>query len=146
MNHDLRRRVVSRIVIILCALSVAVALLPLALVLIYVVTQGIASLSTAFFTDLPKPVGEPGGGMANAIVGSVIVTLLGAPLRDPNRHHEWHLRGRVLRHSTGDRRAFRCRHAQRRAVDCDRNRRLHHRGMPFPPFIRRWLAVWRWES
>jgi phosphate transport system permease protein len=78
MNHDLRRRVVSRIVIILCALSVAVALLPLALVLIYVVTQGIASLSTAFFTELPKPVGEPGGGMANAIVGSVIVTLLGA--------------------------------------------------------------------
>jgi phosphate transport system permease protein len=78
MNQAARRRLVSRTIIVLCGLSVVVALLPLTLVLFYVVTQGITSLNVAFFTELPRPVGEPGGGMSNAIVGSIIVTLVGA--------------------------------------------------------------------
>jgi phosphate transport system permease protein len=72
------RRVRSRLVVLLCGGAVLIALVPLALVLFYVVSQGITSLSWAFFTQMPVPVGEPGGGMANAIVGSLVVTTLGA--------------------------------------------------------------------
>jgi phosphate transport system permease protein len=78
MMRDRWRRALSSVVVGLCAASVLVALVPLALVLFYVVTQGIASLSAGFFTQMPKPVGEPGGGMANAIVGSLMVTTIGA--------------------------------------------------------------------
>ena len=78
MMRDRWRRATSHVVLVLCALSVLLALVPLAFVLFYVVTQGITSLSTAFFTEMPKPVGEAGGGMANAIVGSLMVTGIGA--------------------------------------------------------------------
>jgi phosphate transport system permease protein len=59
-------------------MAVILALLPLAFVLFYVVSQGISSLSWSFFTEMPKPVGEPGGGMGNAIVGSLEVVAIGA--------------------------------------------------------------------
>jgi phosphate transport system permease protein len=74
MNSYVRRRkVVSRIAELLCALAILVALLPLVLILFYVIKQGIGSLNFAFFTQMPKPVGEAGGGMANAIVGTLIL-------------------------------------------------------------------------
>ena len=74
MNAYVRRRkVVSRIAELLCALAILVALLPLVLILFYVIKQGIGSLNFAFFTQMPKPVGEAGGGMANAIVGTLIL-------------------------------------------------------------------------
>lgn len=78
-----RRRLVSHVFLALCAAAVLVALVPLALVLFYVISQGVASLNVAFFTHLPAPVGEVGGGMANAIVGSLIVTGLGAVFAIP---------------------------------------------------------------
>jgi phosphate transport system permease protein len=68
-----RRRIVSRIAETLCAGAVLLALVPLALILFYVLRQGIGALNIAFFTEMPKPVGEPGGGMANAIVGTLIL-------------------------------------------------------------------------
>jgi phosphate transport system permease protein len=83
MTRNQWRRAVSHIIIVLCGLSVIIALIPLALVLFYVVAQGITSLNLSFFTEMPKPVGEVGGGMANAIVGSIIVTLLGAMFAIP---------------------------------------------------------------
>jgi phosphate transport system permease protein len=74
MNAYVRRRkIVSRIAELLCALAILVALLPLVLILFYVIKQGIGSLNFAFFTQMPKPVGEAGGGMANAIVGTLIL-------------------------------------------------------------------------
>jgi phosphate transport system permease protein len=72
------RRFLSHVIVVLSGAAVLLALVPLALILFYVVTQGITSLNVAFFTHLPAPVGEPGGGMANAIVGSLMVTGLGA--------------------------------------------------------------------
>jgi phosphate transport system permease protein len=78
MMRDRWRRLVSHTIVILCGAAVLVALVPLALVLFYVVTQGITSLNYAFFTHMPVPVGEVGGGMANAIVGSLMVVGLGA--------------------------------------------------------------------
>jgi len=83
MTRNQWRRAFSHIIIVLCGLSVIIALIPLALVLFYVVAQGITSLNLSFFTEMPKPVGEVGGGMANAIVGSIIVTLLGAMFAIP---------------------------------------------------------------
>jgi phosphate transport system permease protein len=67
----------------LCGLSVLVALVPLAFVLFYVLTQGLSSLNWAFIVDMPRPVGEPGGGMANAIVGSLFVVAIGAAFAIP---------------------------------------------------------------
>ncbi len=77
MMRDRWRRFLSHVVVGLCVVSVLVALVPLAFVLFYVLSQGITSLSWSFFTEMPKPVGETGGGMANAILGSLIVVALG---------------------------------------------------------------------
>jgi phosphate transport system permease protein len=64
-----------------CALMV---ILPLALVLLRLVRMGASSIDWAFLTQLQKPEGEPGGGMANAIVGSLILmglaALIGVPV------------------------------------------------------------------
>jgi phosphate transport system permease protein len=72
------RKVLSSVFVGFCALSVLVALLPLAFVLFFVVSEGIQALNFDFFTKMPKPVGEAGGGMANAIVGTLMVTGLGS--------------------------------------------------------------------
>lgn len=60
-----------------------VALTPLFSVLAYVITKGLPGLNLAFFTQIPKPVGEAGGGMANALVGTCtlvgIASLIGVP-------------------------------------------------------------------
>jgi phosphate transport system permease protein len=72
------RRFMSHFVVVLCAGAVLLTLVPLALVLFYVLKQGITSLNWAFFTQMPGPAGEQGGGMANGIVGSLIVTGIGA--------------------------------------------------------------------
>jgi phosphate transport system permease protein len=56
---------------------------PLIAILIYLIYMGASSLNLAFFTHVPAPVGEPGGGMANAIVGSGIVLLLSSLMGIP---------------------------------------------------------------
>ena len=68
-----RRRVVDRVMIGLTYLAALLAVIPLVLILFYLIQQGASSLSVDFFTQMPKPVGETGGGMANAIVGTLIV-------------------------------------------------------------------------
>jgi phosphate transport system permease protein len=82
-SRTARRTLLSSLFVGFCAASVLAALLPLALVLFFVISQGIQSLNVEFFTNMPKPVGEPGGGMANAIVGTLILTGLGALLALP---------------------------------------------------------------
>jgi phosphate transport system permease protein len=73
-----RRKIISRVFEVLCAGAVLVALVPLGLILFYVVKEGFGALNWAFFTQMPKPVGETGGGMANAIVGTLILVGLAA--------------------------------------------------------------------
>jgi phosphate transport system permease protein len=68
-----RRKIYSRIFETLCALAVIVALIPLAMILFYVIKEGFGALNFDFFTKMPKPVGESGGGMANAIAGTLIL-------------------------------------------------------------------------
>jgi phosphate transport system permease protein len=77
------RRVLSALFVVACALCVGLALVPLAFVLFFVVSQGVQSLNLDFFTHNPRPVGEPGGGMANAIVGTLFLTGLAAAMAVP---------------------------------------------------------------
>lgn len=64
--------------------ATAITLVPLFLILGYLVSKGFSSLNLAFFIHLPKPVGEAGGGMVNAIVGTFeligIAVLIGVPV------------------------------------------------------------------
>jgi phosphate transport system permease protein len=58
-------------------------LVPLVLILGYLLAKGVTAVNVDFFTQLPKPVGELGGGMANAIVGSIVLVALAAVLGLP---------------------------------------------------------------
>lgn len=78
------RHLLSGAMIGLTYLAAILATLPLLLILVHLVTKGASSLSLAFFTNVPKPVGEAGGGMANAIVGTLILigvaSMIGLPI------------------------------------------------------------------
>ena len=67
----LHRKVIDRTVRWLCVVATVVALIPLASVLWYVLVRGIGGINLHFFTELPKPVGEPGGGMGHALLGTL---------------------------------------------------------------------------
>ena len=73
-----RRRIVDVVMTSLCFVAILVAIAPLASVLGYVIWQGASSLNWAFFTQLAAPPGEPGGGMANAMVGTLVLIVLGS--------------------------------------------------------------------
>ena len=79
-----QRKAVDRLVTGLCILAALVAIIPLGSVLFYVADQGLGAINWDFFTKLPKPVGETGGGMAHAIVGTLtilgIACVLGVPI------------------------------------------------------------------
>lgn len=66
------------------ALAAAVLVIaPLLAIFGYLVFKGIGSINLAFLTNTPKPVGEPGGGMANAIVGSLFILAIGSVIGVP---------------------------------------------------------------
>jgi phosphate transport system permease protein len=75
---DAIRRLVSSLFVLGCGAAVLLALVPLVMVLFFVVTRGVQALNLELFTQLPRPVGEPGGGMRNAFVGTLLLTGLGA--------------------------------------------------------------------
>ncbi len=77
------RTILSALFVGACGLAVLLALVPLAFILFFVISQGVQSLSLDFFTHDPVPVGESGGGMANAIVGTLILTGLAATMAVP---------------------------------------------------------------
>jgi phosphate transport system permease protein len=83
MSRTARRKALSSAFVGFCALSVLLALVPLALVLFFVVSQGIRAINVDFFTQMPKPVGEVGGGLANSIVGTLMMVGLGSLLAVP---------------------------------------------------------------
>jgi len=81
---SLRRRTVNALATVAAAGSVVLVLLPLIAIFGYLVYKGIGSLNWDFLTQTPKPVGESGGGMANAIAGTglilLIASLVGVPI------------------------------------------------------------------
>jgi len=80
----LRRRVVSGLMTTLVGVLSFVAVLALVLILGYLVAKGASSLDWSFFVNNPVPAGQSGGGVANAIVGTMIVVgvaaLIGLPI------------------------------------------------------------------
>lgn len=71
--RDLRRKVIDRVSLLGMILSTAVTVFLLIVILGYVTYRGISYINWDFLTKLPTPVGEGGGGMANALVGSLLV-------------------------------------------------------------------------
>ena len=78
-----RRNISSRALSFLAALFAAIAVLPLILVLGYVLVQGGSKISLALLTQLPPPPGLEDGGIANAIVGTLVVTAIAALIAVP---------------------------------------------------------------
>jgi phosphate transport system permease protein len=84
MSRSIRTRgFIDRAVTVACVGATALAIVPLFSVLYYVAARGLGGVNLAFFTELPAPVGEVGGGAANAIVGSLelvgLACLIGIP-------------------------------------------------------------------
>ncbi len=78
-----KRKFVNSLMIGLCAFAGVITILPLLYIFFYTTKSGISSLNLDFFTQLPKPVGETGGGMANAITGSLILISIGGIIGIP---------------------------------------------------------------
>ena len=68
-----RRRVRSSVMVGLMYAAAALAILPLLIIVIHLLRLGATSFNVAFFTQMQRPPGEGGGGMANAIVGTLIL-------------------------------------------------------------------------
>ncbi|MGB6677879.1 MAG: phosphate ABC transporter permease PstA [Terriglobales bacterium] len=77
------RRGMNSFATLAAAVSVILVLLPLGAVFGYLVYKGIGSINWAFLTQTPKPVGEAGGGMANAIAGSAFILLIASVIGVP---------------------------------------------------------------
>ena len=83
-GNNQRRRAMDALVTGLAVLATVLVVAPLIAILGYLIYKGASSLNLAFFTHIPAPVGEQGGGMANSIVGSGVVlalaSLMGIPI------------------------------------------------------------------
>ncbi len=82
--RDRKRRAVNYISLALLCVLAFLAIAPLFFIFSYLLIRGWSGLSLEFFTEIPKPVGEVGGGMANAISGSLVLmaiaSMIGVPL------------------------------------------------------------------
>ncbi len=83
MNYRLYRKIKNALFFLLTVASALAVIIPLFMIIQFVLVQGASSLSLEFFTELPKPVGEIGGGMRHAIMGTITIVLLGAAIAVP---------------------------------------------------------------
>jgi len=81
--RERRRRTTNLVMLTLTGVAALVTVIPLLLIFFYLLRAGVTSLNPGFFTHLPAPVGETGGGMGNAILGTVLLVLLGGALGLP---------------------------------------------------------------
>src|ERR1700738_148992 len=78
-----RRRITDHVMTGVAVVTVILVLVPLVAIFGYLLYRGIGSINWAFLTQTPKPVGEVGGGMANAIVGSGVILAIGSLIGMP---------------------------------------------------------------
>lgn len=83
MNYKIYRKLKNTLFLLLTLASALAVLIPLFMIIQFVLAQGASSLSWEFFTDLPKPVGETGGGMRHAILGTIYIVGIGALIAIP---------------------------------------------------------------
>jgi len=81
--NNARRTAMNYVISTLSILATIVVIIPLIAILFYLIYKGASSLNVAFFTHIPAPVGESGGGMANSIVGSGIILLVASLMGIP---------------------------------------------------------------
>ena len=81
--RDHRRRVMNVLMLGLTGVAAAVTVVPLLLIFFYLLRAGFSALNPAFFTEVPAPVGQTGGGIGNAILGTLELVLLAALLGLP---------------------------------------------------------------
>ena len=78
------RKAKNHLMTLLMLAATAAVLVPLGLIFFHIMKMGLSSLSLDFFTHIPAPTGEPGGGMANGMLGSLIMiggaSLIGLPI------------------------------------------------------------------
>lgn len=82
-KQGLQRNLIARLLTVIAGLFAVIAVLPLIAVLVYVLIKGGQKISLALLTELPPPPGLEGGGIANAIIGSIVVTLIAAVIAIP---------------------------------------------------------------
>ena len=79
----IRRRTTNVVMLSVSFLAAIITIAPLILIFYYTISKGIANLNINFFTKLPTPVGESGGGMVNAIIGTLILIAIGGGIGIP---------------------------------------------------------------
>ncbi len=82
-SRQMRRKVVNGVMLTLSGLAAMLVVAPLIWILSYVIRAGLPAMNSTFFTQLPTPVGVPGGGIVNALVGSLITVGIGALIAAP---------------------------------------------------------------
>lgn len=78
-----RRRAVNAFMVGLLTLSAVIATVPLLLISYHLLKSGVSSLNVDFFTKTPKPSGETGGGMYNAIIGTLVMVAIASVIGMP---------------------------------------------------------------
>src|SRR5205807_9328246 len=71
--YHTRRSLGGMVAASLCLVALLITLVPIVSIIVLTTSQGIAAWSVNFFTKLPTPAGIPGGGIVNALVGSLII-------------------------------------------------------------------------
>ncbi len=78
-----KRLVLNKIMFALVVILSIATIIPLFLIFVYILKEGISIINWNFFTKLPKPVGESGGGVFNAIIGTLIISFLSSFMAIP---------------------------------------------------------------
>ena len=83
-NHVRRRKAENAVITIIAGAAAALGLFMLVWILVAIASRGFSAINWQFFTQLPSPPGSTGGGLANAIVGTIMITglatIIGVPI------------------------------------------------------------------
>ncbi|HEX8394258.1 MAG TPA: phosphate ABC transporter permease PstA [Longimicrobium sp.] len=81
--RDRRRRAVSTFWLAMTGVAALCTVIPLLLIFYHLLSAGLSSMNLAFFTSVPAPVGQPGGGVGNGVLGTAILVLLAGAMGLP---------------------------------------------------------------